>query len=101
MSSPTPGPWSVVRGMVRAEKEQRYDSGSFVLTTSMIPVADCIIKDGGTLLNGDWEANARLIAAAPDLLEALRDMTFDEFGAPTCWPNQERVMALIAKAEGK
>jgi hypothetical protein len=45
--------------------------------------------------------NARLIAAAPELLEALRDMTFDEFGAPTCWPTQERVMALIAKADGR
>jgi chromosome segregation ATPase len=30
------------------------------------------------------------------LRAALGDMTFDEWGAPTCWPNQERVMALLA-----
>jgi len=26
---------------------------------------------------------------------ALRDMTFDQWGAPTCWPNQERVMEIL------
>ena len=26
---------------------------------------------------------------------ALRDMTFDQWGAPTCWPNQDRVMEIL------
>lgn len=33
------------------------------------------------------------------LAEALRDMTFDEDGTPTCWPTQERVMALLEQTK--
>jgi hypothetical protein len=71
--------------------------------------------------SGDWfatlndyapipatEANARLIAAAPDLLEALRDVIgWVPGGAAEMWHTDaptkavERARAAIAKAEGK
>jgi len=34
-------------------------------------------------------------ARVRELEAALRDMTFDQWGAPTCWPNQERVMEIL------
>lgn len=49
------------------------------------------------------QADARLIAAAPDLLEALRyaDAEFERIGLPEdCSPRLE-VRAAIAKAEGR
>ena len=61
-------------------------------------------REPGEHWQGDFfgkEADARLIAAAPDLLEALKDIDFDERGDVTSWPNQLRVWALIAKAEGR
>ncbi len=56
----TPGPWTV----------QRYGRGFDVLREGRI-IADCKAQSGADLPS--CEANARLIAAAPALLEALRD----------------------------
>jgi hypothetical protein len=52
-----------------------------------------------------WEANARLIAAAPDLLAALKGLTErldHHFGSPQTWDWKEQAEArtAIAKAEG-
>lgn len=44
---------------------------------------------------------AKLFAAAPELLEALRDIQWDADGVPTVWPNRERVDALLSAVEGK
>jgi hypothetical protein len=41
----------------------------------------------------------RMDALARERGDALRDMTFDADGVPTCWPNQERVMALLAQGK--
>jgi hypothetical protein len=80
----TPGPWS-------------WD-GTFPIT---IFDADGyhVISPGGIFPSG--ATNARLIAAAPDLLACLKDIDWDETGTPTAWPNRERVDAAIAKAEGR
>ena len=45
----------------------------------------------------DMEANARLIAAAPELLAACR-LVFEHNGNPAAYSKQ--LMAAIAKAEG-
>jgi hypothetical protein len=52
------------------------------------------------------DANARLIAAAPELLEALR-MAIDHLDSECCEgfaknnaPQRQRIMALIARVEG-
>jgi hypothetical protein len=65
-----------------------------------------------TMRGDEWKDNARLIAAAPELLEALKDMS-DEFdamraqlveaGLPTNYTQVECsaiASAAIAKAEG-
>jgi len=67
MSNHTPGPWvtdnSVLRGSVnRLEEPRRH----------IALVSDWEKVSGDRLEN---EANARLIAAAPDLLEALQRVT--------------------------
>jgi hypothetical protein len=52
----------------------------------------------------DWEANARLITAAPDLLEAAKDIyaAYGTYaGMDAQWRAQlETLRAAIAKAEG-
>ena len=64
MSKSTPGPWRVRR----ASDGRPYQ----IETDEPVPVA--ITSWGGILrrASSEGEANARLIAAAPDMLEALR-----------------------------
>lgn len=96
MSGHTPGPWV-------------YDSGSFY---AAVQLNDCgttnepPIIDMGAGRPEDSEANARLIAAAPDLLAALqmvRDADNDcrDDGLP-CIPALARgaIDGAIAKATG-
>lgn len=86
MSEHTPGPW----GLSKAIHVQVMAGGLHVAT---IPRA----------ADGDWsEANARLIAAAPDLLEALKglvdylqDLGVDDFDEFT------RAWNAVHKAESK
>ena len=47
----------------------------------------------------DFQANARLIAAAPDLLEALKDI-LQQAGLSTNCPSYLKMKQAIAKAEG-
>ena len=87
----TPGPWPVVGrtgGTIRS-------------------------SDGGWIANVNWrnrKANARLIAAAPDLLGALKALNLAFFGIPfKAKPEElpalvaasEMARAAIAKAEGR
>ena len=77
MSEHTPGPWKVV-GL-------------------------SVISDSGIICNppsgpiDELEANARLIAAAPDMLEAL-EMSVRYLEG---WPAQDWAIAAIAKAKGE
>jgi hypothetical protein len=78
----TPGPWKYLR-------TSGFDYGS---TAYWIPGICGNVKD---------EANARLIAAAPDLLEALkvaRHMIVED-GTPIGW-SVSRLDEVIAKATG-
>jgi len=47
------------------------------------------------------EANARLIAAAPDLLIVAKEAIHHDEGGPHSFDRMERARAAIAKAEGK
>lgn len=89
MRGHTSGPWRIVGDLVCADTPK----GQVELAT--------VYRESEYMARLPHEANARLIAAAPDLLEALKDMTWDADGVVNCAPTQERVMALIAKAEGR
>lgn len=64
---PTPGPWEVDSGMVQTVRELP-SSGLH------IPIAYMDREPSNGTMPVERDANARLIAAAPDLLEALRSL---------------------------
>ena len=84
MSKHTPGPWEV------SEDDpceiQREGNGDFV--AMVLPAPEL-----GWDMNAEREANARLIAAAPDLLAALR--------AARGYVSQPKVLAAILSAIAK
>ena len=100
MSKHTPGPWVVV-GRLTKYVEAR------LVGRLIQEVAAC----GPTMADEGYgqqqEANARLIAAAPDLLEALQDVDAlwmhhsVAHGDGKIGPLHEKVIAAIAKAAGE
>lgn len=62
MSKHTPGPWSEVPPQNEGANSLRIFSGSKLVG----------LASNSDMSDDELEANARLIAAAPDLLEALR-----------------------------
>lgn len=86
-NSHTPGPWTI---------HDQVDSEGFT-----------IIKGQGLRLakvtnsEPDWaEANAHLIAAAPELLEALEAAAVS-LSSVGLWEESQHARAAIAKAEGR
>ena len=84
----TPGPWHVCDPDVAVNAFIVVDEGN-------ISIADC------GCFSGNREANARLIAAAPDLLDALKMVQ-----RSTEWPTmesetQDAVSAAISRATGE
>lgn len=91
----SPGPWdckqyadgTVYIGMPRSHN-----------TDHDHPLANLIAEICGDITLSITRANARLIVAAPDLLEALKNLENDDKSIPNhAW---EMVKAAIAKAEG-
>ena len=80
----TPGPWGIVAG-----------TQHFFIRTSNGRVDGGI---GRTTGDDIWdEANARLIAAAPDLLEVAKNILKRAWAGPSTFP---ALRAAITKAEG-
>lgn len=83
----TPGPWVV----------QEYSDGfgvSAIADDDLEAICTMIVP-----INGDEESNARLIAAAPELLEALElALSFDKPDYKGGW--EQKARAAIAKAKG-
>jgi hypothetical protein len=88
MSTYTPGPWVAQGNLVMKD---------------VIAICDTAVN---VTYYDEWEANARLIAAAPDLLEALRDIAGlnDEDGnSRICEDDdacRDRALMAITKATG-
>lgn len=89
----TKGPWEIGQGLETIE--------------NMDGEAICNMHSSTAFQIGlDLEANARLIAAAPELLEAVREylaLLKSDYMGSKGWlsPEGPRIEALIAKAEGR
>ena len=97
MSKHTPGPWGIMKG----------DHGPMIFSGECGRAVAMLARQVTT---AEREANARLIAAAPELLEALEVMlNGDEMGEYECqrtgFPRmiqrREKARAAIAKAKGE
>ena len=100
MSKHTPGPWKV---------ESSSKDGSRVTAIALVAwcgANSCFGVDGNQFISAKQaRANARLIAAAPELLEALKALD-SAFMSHTLWNGEPPVeivqaRAAIAKATGE
>jgi hypothetical protein len=101
----TPAPWTF-------SKWEQFGRTSFYIcqqdgapyTPNYSDVASCIAETVSSERVATQEANARLIAAAPELLEAIKGALGLLDGIINRWPRQtakvNAVHAAIAKAEG-
>lgn len=88
----TPGPWNW----------HQYSRGLYIY--GLGHQVCCIDASRASDMDHEDKANARLIAAAPDLLEALQAFVSDHLTLSECVQNAavlERALAAIAKTEGK
>jgi hypothetical protein len=109
MSGHTPGPWAQYTILSGSENDKGFrimatdeSSGGFVWIADVSPVID---NERGDASDED-KANARLIAAAPELLDALRAlrlacMTVPEMNHTRFDSLGIQVNSAIAKAEGR
>jgi len=91
----TPGPWYVGSGTYEGRNIYSVASVTDDEGFTYQPIVASAEDDGIKC----WDANARLIAAAPDLLEALQEMvrTFAKNHAPAV----DVARAAIARATGE
>ena len=98
----TPGPWTIHESALSSSLVKELHIGTPTRT------AACVYDDcaAGVLVRSEVEANARLIAAAPELLEALERIStaYDEtLRHPIAAPLLQAIYgarAAIAKAKG-
>ena len=102
MSKHTPGPWTMSRPMGTGHLEGR-EPWFWVSADRTLHLQVAACPDG--YVAGENEANARLIAAAPELLEALRALMdtrhkhFIDNGIDGMHGWDEQARAAIARAE--
>lgn len=92
----TPGTW-VFRPYTMSEREHSEIAGFNIVTPEQQHIACCSAR---WMPEAETEANARLIAAAPSLLEALQNIlaNLDDMGVRVA--NRMQADAAIAKATG-
>jgi hypothetical protein len=99
MSKHTPGPWSVFRQDGYATYIHAINEGDEI-NTFQVASCHCATNRKYFPTRNEAEANARLIAAAPDLLEVLQEV----MDRPLLTEGADwwvRARAAIAKAEGQ
>lgn len=69
----TPGPWRYDREKSRIVSESAFEDWSLDKDVSDEPVPISVVDLMGAMGGADTQADARLIAAAPDLLAALEE----------------------------
>lgn len=89
----TPGPWEATRWY-----DRETDQGGYQITVNgrLLPMCD---MDSSEV--DDPEANARLIASAPDLLEALQAVLSNCLDSQGLADAYKQARAAIAKATGE
>ncbi len=94
MSEHTPGPWQIVEnsGTVRRPCTIVGNSGAIVCETYW----DALLEEH----DNECGANARLIAAAPELLEVVRELAETPWGEIHIKQLQGRAIEANAKAKG-
>jgi ketosteroid isomerase-like protein len=92
MSAHTPGPWTVADN-----NEVHCDAKTIAMVADLNWGQYRDAEDNG---EAEFEANARLIAAAPELLEALKALTDADTDFTRAWA-KEAARAAIAKATGE
>lgn len=99
ISKPTPGPWHVIN--YNAGAKSVGQSGGAQTTV-------CDLNPAAYFEGDELEANARLIAAAPELLTALKwcllQLEGESGGCVSHWeqfPEYEAACAAVAKTEGR
>lgn len=99
MSEHTPGPWIAVRGLAYWEVKPEQKDGGHKLP---FQIADTCSSDPEDPDRGLQEANAHLIAAAPELLTGLEDAVLFLLGVGVSVesPIMERLALVIRKAKG-
>lgn len=114
----TPGPWVAKdeNGNYNAAHNWEVDNSEFACVTALPIAADGEViafamhgdVDYRRSIDAETEANARLISAAPDLLEALMELTqlteallFNTMGEPGPGSIGHKCRAAIAKATGE
>lgn len=86
-AKPTPGPWRIARFSGSGEA-MRENDGAWMISGPDGPVGRATMQaaakrgQGHSTPDPEGEANARLIAAAPELLEALRRLRDYNRGEP-------------------
>ena len=90
----TPGPWSVGYGVVKARAAYVFGVG-IPTTPDWAPIA---ILSPADLVNDKDVANAALIAAAPELYEALKEVVRISGRKHGAW---DKAHAALARAGGK
>ena len=90
MSQHTPGPWAFRKGNYTPKwREDTY----------LVETGNLEHQEGGQIAHMCLEANARLIAAAPEMLDALHwILSFDMM--PTDFPNEGDMIAWCEQRAG-
>ncbi len=97
----TPGPWGAVNNGVYWEVSTPWEvGGNIEKHCPSVAFVWALLPDASEPeLNENQEANARLIAAAPEMFELLKECVDGTFGNCTDW--NERARKIIAKAKGE
>jgi hypothetical protein len=94
MSKSTPGPWKAHFA------EAYFVTGPDLGRVAMMMNLNGALGLGGRRSGDESAANARLIAAAPDLLEALQEYVNHDFLTMTGGKMNAKARAAITKATG-
>lgn len=100
----TPGPWGIEPDPCHYDTMTTVTAGG---TRNKPPVNQMIVAVGGYANVDEAEANARLISAAPELYEALKELMDVQgksvIGAPVKpWSNaMDKALRAVRKVEGE